>query len=190
MVPEERGRPPCGTWGCTLPDRHSGLHRLPQIARRKRTTHRPLKRLGFFEASESPSSTTTSIFSSTKAARRVSEVVSPDLGASTTAVSSSSERDDVGSAPEWWTRVQGDGRSHRSREPDFTPDIASSVRSLAGGVQRSTINICRTFFDSDEDYLARLLVLAGRTIDLRSELARTRKHSPFASALLDRPCVR
>ena len=37
-------RPPCGTWGCTLPDRHSGLHdlgHLPPSSKRQRVVRAP-----------------------------------------------------------------------------------------------------------------------------------------------------
>ena len=33
---EAHSGPRCGTFGCTLPDKHQGLHRMPDLGKRKR----------------------------------------------------------------------------------------------------------------------------------------------------------
>ena len=182
----------CGTFGCTLPDKHSGLHLVQEQKLRTRGggSVRPSVRLGIDDTWSSGSARSWSSLSSEHAAQSTAGSKSrhPDVAVAAAPSAKKVQRQSSPSAaavprlhdavlreppptkpePAWWARAR-ESTSHRPPALLLpSADWARSVQSLVHGAARwRQIEGIRDFYARDDDYLALLLVLAGRTIDLR-----------------------
>ena len=182
----------CGTFGCTLPDKHSGLHLVQEQKLRTRGggSVRPSVRLGIDDTWSSGSARSWSSLSSEHAAQSTAGSKSrhPDVAVAAAPSAKKAQGQSSTSAaavprlhdavlreppptkpePAWWARAR-ESTSHRPPALLLpSADWARSVQSLVHGAARwRQIEGIRDFYARDDDYLALLLVLAGRTIDLQ-----------------------
>ena len=185
IMPDKSRTQLCGTFGCTLPDKHDGLHRIPELPHRTRLAPKKQVRLGIDDSWATGSARewssqqslqnvppSSSSVRPVQKARRLADGKAKSLSRADMAMEKGSV--EGVDAPDWWTlarRSAAQGTAVGGTRYCSSPGCLTSVKSLVNGAQRCHIESYRDLFDTAEEYLALMLVIAGRTIDLRMGFA-------------------